>query len=288
MPKIDSDLFRRWNQCVSKLTGLTDVSYIPEYLMQALEVLVPSDIGLIIVYGKKMKPVNVYDNAVAAQRSLQIDAYFEGPYLLDPYYRAGINGIKSGLYRLSDVAPSGFRQSEYYRSYYKPSQSKDEVGFITHLPDGCFANASLLNIEASPKFSRSSAEILRSCQPVVDEVLTKYWMTKKESGEQEGSQLHSQLGAALEVFATSVLTSRECEVIQLYLHGHNTRSIAERLRISYHTVSLHRKNSYAKLDIKSQAELFHLFIDSLSCIDSELKHDPLASYLNTTFPIARR
>jgi len=49
MPKIDSDLFRRWNQCVSKLTGLTDVSYIPEYLMQALEVLVPSDIGLVII-----------------------------------------------------------------------------------------------------------------------------------------------------------------------------------------------------------------------------------------------
>ena len=92
--------------------------------MQALEVLVPSDIGLIVVYGEKMKPVNIYDNAVAAQRSLQIDAYFEGPYLLDPYYRAGINGIKSGLYRLSDLAPSGFRQSEYYKSYFEPSQGK--------------------------------------------------------------------------------------------------------------------------------------------------------------------
>jgi len=286
MPKIDSDLFRRWNQCVSKLTGLTDVSYIPEYLMQALEVLVPSDIGLVIVYGEKMKPVNVYDNAVGAQRSQHIDAYLEGPYLLDPYYRAGINGIKSGLYRLSDVAPPGFRQSEYYRSYHKPSQSKDEVGFITHLPDGSFANASLLNIEASPMFTRRSAGILRFCQPVVDEVLTKYWMTKKESGEPEASQLHSQLGSALEVFATSVLTSRECEVIQLYLHGHNTRSIAERLRISYHTVSLHRKNSYAKLDITSQSELFHLFIDSLSCIDSELKRDPLEVYLGTSSRIS--
>jgi DNA-binding CsgD family transcriptional regulator len=252
----------------------------PEYLMQALEVLVPADIGLIVVYGEKIKPVNIYDNAVGAQRSLHIDAYFEGAYLLDPYYRAGIDGIKSGVYRLSDVAPSGFRQSEYYKRYYQPSQSMDEVGFITHLPDGCFANTSLVNTVGSPKFNRRNTENLKSCQPIVDEALAKYWMAKKERNEQDGSQLHSQLESALGVFATSVLTSREGEVIKLYLHGHNTRSIAERLGISNHTVSLHRKNSYAKLDITSQAELFHLFIDSLSCIDSELKHDPLKTYLN--------
>jgi len=282
MSKIDSALFQRWNQCLVNITSLSDVDALPEYLMQALELLVPSDIGMIVVYGEKTKPVNIYDNALDSLRSLHIDAYFDGAYLLDPYYRAGIDGIKSGLYRLSDVAPTGFRQSEYYRKYYKPSSSKDEVGFITYLPDGCFANTSLVNIKGSPNFSLNNKEYLRSCQPVVEDVLTRYWMAKKEREEQDGSQLHSQLEAALGVFATSVLTSREHEVIQLYLHGHNTRSIAERLGISYHTVSLHRKNSYAKLDITSQAELFHLFIDSLSCIDSELKHDPLESYLNST------
>ena len=280
MPKIDSDLFRRWNQWVVTIADETDIESVPSYLMQALGVLIPSDIGLIVVHGRNRIPVNVYDNAMESQRSLHIDAYFAGAYLLDPFYRAGINGIESGLYRLSDVAPSGFRQSEYYRRFYRPSLSKDEVGFITYLPDGCFANVSLVNTETSAKFSTRDAEILKTCQPVVDDVLTKYWMAKKEGEEPHSTQLHSQLETARGVFATSILTPRECEVIQHYLYGHNTRSIAQRLSITSHTVSLHRKNSYAKLDITSQSELFHLFIDSLSCIDSTLSHDPLESYFN--------
>lgn len=278
MPSIDSDLFWRWNQCVTQLTGLADVSLMPKYLLQALDVLLPSDIGVVIVYGEQRKPINIYDNAPDSLRVQNIDAYFEGPYLLDPYYRAGVNGTPSGLYCLGDVAPAGFRQSEYYKRYYKSSLIYDEVGFITHLADGCFAHISLVKLEGSPKFSKTAIEHLRLSQPVVDDVLNKFW--QQASGEQTDPQLYTRLEAALGVFATSVLTKRECEVVQLYLHGHSTKSIAERLNISDHTVSLHRKNSYAKLDITSQAELFHLFIDSLSCIDSDLARDPLASYLN--------
>jgi len=68
-------------------------------------------------------------------------------------------------------------------------------------------------------------------------------------------------------------------VVQLFLHGHSTKSIAERLSISPETVKLHRKNSYAKLDVSSQAELFHLFIDSLASIRSYQGGDPLIGYL---------
>jgi len=39
MSRIDSALFQRWNQCLVNITGLTDIDSIPEYLMQALEVL---------------------------------------------------------------------------------------------------------------------------------------------------------------------------------------------------------------------------------------------------------
>jgi DNA-binding CsgD family transcriptional regulator len=77
-----------------------------------------------------------------------------------------------------------------------------------------------------------------------------------------------------------VLTARESQVLRLYLKGHSTGSIAERLDISKHTVALHRKNAYAKLDIGSQFELFHLFIDSLTCFDADEPGDPLRTYLS--------
>lgn len=76
-----------------------------------------------------------------------------------------------------------------------------------------------------------------------------------------------------------MLTGREAKVIRLYLQGHSTMSISERLDISTHTVSMHRKNACAKLDISSQFELFHMFIDSLSCYDPQAGQDPLQAYL---------
>ena len=57
------------------------------------------------------------------------------------------------------------------------------------------------------------------------------------------------------------------------------KSIAEKLFISEHTVSLHRKNLYAKLKLTSQAELFSLFIDSLSCFEGNADYDPLEKFL---------
>jgi DNA-binding NarL/FixJ family response regulator len=68
-------------------------------------------------------------------------------------------------------------------------------------------------------------------------------------------------------------------VLQLILHGHSSQSIAGKLDIALRTVKLHRQNLYQKLDISSQAELFYLFIDSLSCLGNGDNFDPLSAYL---------
>ena len=38
------------------------------------------------------------------------------------------------LYRLTDVAPEGFRESEYYKSYYIKTFQSDEACFFSGLP----------------------------------------------------------------------------------------------------------------------------------------------------------
>ena len=58
----------------------------------------------------------------------------------------------------------------------------------------------------------------------------------------------------------SALTARELEVARLMLSGCSSKEVARKLAISAETVKVHRKHIYAKLGIKSQSELFSLFL----------------------------
>lgn len=53
----------------------------------------------------------------------------------------------------------------------------------------------------------------------------------------------------------SMLTAREKEIITLIANGQSTNEIAEKLFISSHTVSTHRKNFIRKIECRSFAEL---------------------------------
>jgi DNA-binding CsgD family transcriptional regulator len=86
------------------------------------------------------------------------------------------------------------------------------------------------------------------------------------------------LAQAVRNFGRSVLTSRECQVVQLILRGHSVKEAAIKLGIAPATVKLHRRNLYAKLDVTSQASLFSLFLDAV-CSAENAFDDPLAGYL---------
>ena len=59
------------------------------------------------------------------------------------------------------------------------------------------------------------------------------------------------LGADL----VDLLTPRELEIAILVAAGHETKIIARRLRISFHTVRVHMARIYAKLGLHKQTEL---------------------------------
>ncbi len=65
------------------------------------------------------------------------------------------------------------------------------------------------------------------------------------------------------------LTKREVEVIQLICDGLKTTDIADRLNLSSHTVSTHRKNIMNKLQFKTPAELIrYAYSTSLVRVES--------------------
>jgi DNA-binding CsgD family transcriptional regulator len=250
--------------------------HLPHALISMIKGLVPTDNAVIIHYCRGQKPNLRYNDYPSEDRQTLIQKFIQGAFLLDPFYRNGKDGKVSGLFRLDDLAPEGFHETEYYRSYFKHTELKDEIGYIIHLNGNQFINISLGQQNDISDYKQAHIALLKAITPVIEQVCKLHFIDPEKSID---NQLPDQLESALNHFGTAYLTDRESQVVQLFLHGHSTKSIAERLGISPETVKLHRKNSYAKLDISSQAELFHLFIDSLASLTNYSGGDPLVGYL---------
>ena len=252
---------------------------LPSLLISMLKSLVPFDNAVILHYRRDVTPVVHYNDIPTQERETQIDGFVNSAFILDPFYRAAVDQRISGFHRLSDLAPEGFEKTEYYRSYFKHTDINDEVGYIIHLSPSQFMNISLSRMTLTQRFNRTQISILNDINDVIEAICKQHWNAEVQSNASQENQLPGQLDSALKYFGTAYLTDRESQVVQLFLHGHSTKSIAERLGISPETVKLHRKNSYAKLDVSSQAELFYLFIDSLASLTSYSGGDPLVGYL---------
>jgi DNA-binding CsgD family transcriptional regulator len=251
----------------------------PSLLVSMLKTLVPFDNAVIVHYQGGSKPQVHYNDMPPMEQESQIDGFVNGAFLLDPFYRAAIDRGIGGLHRLSDLAPEGFKKTEYYRSYFKFTEIRDEIGYIVHIDNEQFINISLGRLGLNHRFNRTQLSILTDIAPIIESICNLQWSNNENHAAEPISQLPGQLDSALKYFGTAYLTDRETQVVQLFLHGHSTKSIAERLGISPETVKLHRKNSYAKLDVSSQAELFYLFIDSLASLSNYVGGDPLVGYL---------
>lgn len=274
------DGFTDWNSAVARALGALEGEDLPHRLVQALETLIDFDSSLVLAFRLGQNPLFLYEDLLPHEHGVQMDGYLAGAYLLDPFYRASVEGKPTGLYRLSDVAPEGFLESEYYRSYYIRTLQADEVSFLTEISDGWVVNVSLGRDHDTPPFGREDVAQLRAAEPVVHEILRRHWVSRRQRHPESeaASRLHAHVEAALANFGRSFLTKREYEVVQLLLLGHSIRSSARELGIAQETVRLHRKNAYAKLDVTSQSELFALFIDSLAHIAEDPTRDPLESY----------
>ena len=234
-------------------------------LIAVIQSLAPIDEATIIVYRNAGPPSIDFAMPLSWQQP-NLDIFTKGAFLLDPYYLAASRDGKSGFFRLRDLAPGGFRQSEYYRMYYGGSGLHDECGYLVKLADNGFVNIAL-GLTQKRAFKESSLTKFASIAPLVETLCHMHWNARFTTHKAEGS-LRVTLESALNSFGSGTLTRRECEFVQLLLLGYTAKKVAEQLKISYETVKLHRKHAYAKLGINNQAGLFYTFIDSLMNADA--------------------
>ncbi|MBT4521443.1 MAG: helix-turn-helix transcriptional regulator [Halieaceae bacterium] len=254
----------------------------PAMLIRMLKQLVPIDDATILAYPPADLPIIEYFEVPTGSTHSNLGQFVKGAFLLDPYYLAATRDQKYGFFRLQALSPTGFKEGEYYKSWYRSCGYQDECGYLILLGGEGFINIALGKTGHSTFFTKPQIAILEAICPTIEILCQRHWL---EFGAQSNPvNLRARMHAALDAFGSSLLTEREAQVINLVLHGHSTKSVAERLSISMETVKLHRKHAYAKLEIGSQAELFFLFLDSLMSANNYQGGDTLVAYLKPPQP----
>ncbi|GAA6150589.1 response regulator transcription factor [Pseudoteredinibacter isoporae] len=275
-----SEPFSAWSEALGQSVQSVGSESFYSSLCQGLAALPEMSHPLVLYFPKGEPPVAVYsDYTEAEDYRLQIEQYVCGPYILDPYYRLSENQAPNGVYRLREIAPDNYKHSEFYHLYYKAIKAEDELSFVQTLQNGDALHISLTPEADGSTFSKAMVQFIKTVAPVVIALNEQHWRSIETKPSSSRGHLHQELIRGLSLFGSSVLTEREMATLGFILQGHSNQSAADRLGISISTVKLHRKHIYKKLDIGSQSELFHLFIDSLSCLDLEEDIDPLDAYM---------
>jgi DNA-binding CsgD family transcriptional regulator len=268
----------QWHALIAEIiTGECDDKTVDK-LINILRLMVNADGSCLLIYPKGAQPQCPYRKREAGEDPWKhIDQYLHSAYLLDPFYRLAAETPTSGVYSLNDVAPDGFKQSELYRVYYRLINFGDEICLMIAVSEDLSIQVSLSRKNDKPRFNNTELALIERIFSTVNAILLKWWDTKQQ--QSKDTFLDTHLESALRHFGSSILTQRESQILQLVLRGYAVKSIAQKLTISTETIKHHRKNIYSKLDIGSQAELFHLFIDSLRMVTPHSPADPLTNYL---------
>ncbi|MBP2301199.1 helix-turn-helix transcriptional regulator [Azospirillum picis] len=252
--------FPAWNLAVARSVEAIGTPGFPAALEAALQALAPFQMMNGFRYAPDGRAFDLHNDRLSADRSIIVDQYLAGAYVLDPFYDAARAGDGPPFIAMRDLAPDDFEQSEYHRVHYAATRIVDEAGFRLRLPAAHggdhVAVLSLSRIGEARPFAPAELALLGEAAPLVCALAVRHWgpiPAPAGSGAAEP-------GAAPRLFEHPQLTRREQEIVTLILKGHSSQSIAALLSLSPDTVKVHRRRIYAKLRISSQGELFRLFL----------------------------
>ena len=268
----------QWTERIATAIESIGTPDCPPRLIHAIESLVPITLSMSMIYRGRSKPTLVHDNFGEGEAKRGLANYINGSYVLNPLYVAYQNGVREGIYRIHDLAPDGYFESENYRAFKVRTTPAEEIGYLTEdwprgmaevcqiirLQDDAIAEISMMHRASKGGISNDQLRNWRTVEGIVAAVYRAHWRLLAE--HDKDAPADSSRDRAFDQFGTGVLTSRERDVAKLILQGHSTWSIGGHLAISTTTVKTHRKNAYRKLGIATQAELFSSFLSTLDAV----------------------
>ena len=260
-----------WHRSVAQLIEALDRPNFWAQLVRLLNQYVEFDSWVALQFSTGQRPL-VFAESPAEDGSPDqlFQDYLKGLYLLDPFYIASRERSQSGLFRLAEVAPEHFELTEYYQRYFRLNVVADEIQFNCQLDHDRML---CLSLGSTRRFTAEQIALLSMIQPWVIALLRQrlpFELAEPASDEEPvmaplpAADWRTQLEASVQQSRGAQLTARELDVGRLMLSGCSSKEIARKLDISAETVRVHKKHIYSKLGIKSQSELFSIFLQAQS------------------------
>jgi DNA-binding CsgD family transcriptional regulator len=260
-----------WHRSVAQLIEALDRPNFWAQLVRLLNQYVTFDSWVVLLFSSGERPL-VFAECPAEDGSPDqlFQDYLKGLYLLDPFYVASRERSQSGLFRLAEVAPEHFELTEYYQRYFRLNVVADEIQFNCQLDSD---RTLCLSLGSTQRFTAEQIALLSMIQPWVIALLRQrlpFELAEPVADDEPtvaplpSADWRTQLEASVQQSRGAQLTARELDVGRLMLSGCSSKEIARKLEISAETVRVHKKHMYSKLGIKSQSELFSIFLQAQS------------------------
>jgi DNA-binding CsgD family transcriptional regulator len=263
-----------WAAASAEIVDRFDDPILPDLLGRALSTLIEFEYCVVFIYRGKANPIHIHDTFPHPQARAGVINYVKNTYVLNPLYNAYQRGLKTGVYRLRELASEGLVDRKSFRKYRICPTASEEIGYLTdgwpagceelciamELPSGECAELTLSRKASQGGFADEDIASLSPVIPFLAAAVRRYW---RHARLMHLANTPDTGADAVRAFGRKFLSPRERELAHLLLRGHSTLSVGLRLGISTTTVKTHRKNLYSKLGIATQAEFFSLFLDSL-------------------------
>ena len=220
---------------------------------------------LLYVFADNAPPLLLGSTVPENRLKSQMADFVAGLYLLDPFVLAQHSGA-SGLIRLRDISPEGFEDSEFFQHHYRYTNVIDEIRFLTPIDHVRSVHVFVEREGHSAPFNDGELAAMQIVAPLVGSFMQAKcrWLDRLERhGETANTATSIDLQHLIATMGQGSLTLREREVVEWLLKGHSSRSIGHVLDIEEGTVTNHKRNIYAKLNVHSMAQMFSLFLKSL-------------------------
>lgn len=263
-----------WSQALLNCQQACGKDRFYQQLGALLQLLLPADEYLVVMFDPKRPPELLHQRH--ALTSDDFERYLKSAYVLDPFYRKGLQQNSQGVFRLRDILPADYQDyDQYYNSYFRHLKIADEVGYLIPLPaERRFVHIELARFAGAELFDCAQLEQARQLFELVASLVIQH--QQQLPFQQAGScPEHDYIETFYRRFGSEVCTPREHEVLCYMLQGYCVKTIASQMQLGLETIKMHRKNLYAKLHIGSHPELLALFIDLLTVTEPPVRCDPL-------------
>lgn len=236
-PNLTFEQLRRWSSGITAAVSATLPEEISAHFTAGARDLIASDQVYIGLYLRESASITIDEHDPDHWNR----NYDTRKYQQDPFFRLFAGTRQDFLLPLSALDKGDFRTSAYYRDFYEPSGSVDEITGVFNFDRNAAGFVTYLRRRGARPFGAEDLAIAEATADATRSVLERLWRQWRPPGQ-------SQLS-----FAN--LSTRERQIAVLLIEGGCAKSISRKLTIAPGTVRNHIKTVYRKLGLHSQVEL---------------------------------